>query len=277
MLKSRKIINVRHGIKEGTTTSFINKQHLSHTNPFVLWEHFSAKDFNQKTLDFHGHSGIEAISYPIAGTILHKDSSKNRHHIQTGDVHIMTSGQGILHKSTTLPHHTISEYFQLWTALPAHNQTEMCKPSSQLISKNDLPLVEDSHSTTKVLIGSYQQHQSPIANNLGLIFLDIIMTSYSNWSFTPPEALTSGFIYLRNGIAYIANNELHPYQMGFFEPKSTPITITTTNQSARFFIACAKPLNQEIITNKQSVHSNMNNMKQGCININNLLTQYEST
>lgn len=272
MQKSRQLIHIRHGIKKGTTTSFIHEQHFSTTNPFVLWEHFSSKNPTNHSLNFHGHSGVEAISYPLTGTILHNDSTPQHHIIKSGDIHIMTSGQGIIHKSTTLPQQSMIESFQLWVALPTTNNSEMCQPTSQLFNKRYLPLIEDNHSTTKVLIGDYHQHASPIKSHCELILLDIIMTSYSSWCFTPSEQHLSSFIYLKSGVAYSANNKLTPFQMGLFESSSSPITITTTNQSSRFIIACAIPLQQPLITNQQSVHSCINNLNKSKDTISRLMS-----
>ncbi|MEC6816879.1 pirin family protein [Photobacterium toruni] len=271
MQKSRPLIHIRHGIKQGATTSFIPEQYFSITNPFVLWEHFTSKKSTNRSLDFHGHSGVEAISYPLKGTISHYDSTPQHHIINSGDVHIMTSGQGIIHKSTTLPRQSVSESFQLWVALPASNKDEMCKPKSQLFNKNNFPLIENNNSTTKILIGRYHQYDSPIKSHCELILLDIIMTSYSTWYFTPPKQHLSCFIYLKSGVVYSANNKLTPSQMGFFKSSSSPITITTTNQSSRFIVACAVPLKQPLITNKDSVHSCENNINKSQTTINELL------
>ncbi len=271
MQKSRQLIHIRHGIKKGTTTSFIHEQHFPTTNPFVLWEHFTSKTPTNHNLNFHGHSGIEAISYPLTGTISHHDSTQQHHHIKSGDIHIMTSGQGVIHKSTTIPQQSISESIQLWTALPTANNSEMCQPKSQLFTKHHLPLVEDNHSTTKVLIGRYHQYASPIKSHCELILLDIIMASYSTWCFTPPKHYLSCFIYLKSGISYSANNKLMPFQMGLFESSPAPIIITTTNQSSRFFMACAVPLKQPLITNQHSVHSCKKNIDQSKVTINNLI------
>ncbi|MEC6882561.1 pirin family protein [Photobacterium piscicola] len=271
MQKSRQLTHIRHGIKKGITTSFIHEQHFPTTNPFVLWEHFTSKSPTNHGLSFHGHSGIEAISYPITGTILHHDSTQQHHVVKSGDVHMMTSGQGIIHKSTTLPQQSTTETFQLWTALPETNNHEMCQPKSQLFNKHYLPLIEDNHSTTKVLIGHYQQHTSPIKSHCELILLDIIMASYSTWCFTPPKDYQSCFIYLKSGISYSANNKLMPFQIGFFESSPTPIIVTTTDQSSRFFIACAVPLKQPLITNKHSVHSCENNINKSDMIIKKLM------
>ena len=276
MPKSRQLTHIRHGIKKGITTSFIHEKHFPTTNPFVLWEHFTSKQNNNHALNFHGHSGIEAISYPLTGTILHHDSTHQHHIVKSGDIHIMTSGQGIIHKSTTLPQQSISESFQLWIALPATDNNEMCQPKSQLFKKHHLPLIEDNHSTTKVLIGDYHQHSSPIKSQCELILLDIIMASYSTWCFTPPKHYLSCFIYLKSGVSYSANNKLMPFQIGFFESSSAPIIITTTSQSSRFFIACAVPLQQQLITNQSSIHSCKNNIDKSEVTIKNLMDKMKN-
>ena len=59
--------------------------------------------------------------------------------------------------------------------------------------------------------------------------------------------------------------------MGFFESSSAPIIITTTDHSSRFFIACAVPLKQPLITNQHSVHSCENNMSKSEVTIKNLM------
>ncbi|MCD9488203.1 pirin family protein [Photobacterium iliopiscarium] len=272
MPKSRQLTHIRHGIKKGITTSFIHEKHFPTTNPFFLWEHFTSKQNNTHALNFHGHSGIEAISYPLTGTILHHDSTHQHHIVKSGDIHIMTSGQGIIHKSTTLPQQSISESFQLWMALPATNNNEMCQPKSQLFNKDNFPLVETNNSTTKVLVGHYHQYDSPVKSHCELILLDIIMASYSSWYFSPPKQHLSGFIYLKSGVAYSANNKLTPFQMGLFESSSSPIIITTTSQSSRFIIAVAIPLKQPLITNQHSVHSCENNINKSQTTINELLS-----
>ena len=276
MQKSRQLTHIRHGIKTGTTTSFIHEQDFPATNPFVLWEHFTSKNNTRHSLNFHGHSGIEAISYPVIGTINHHDSTPQHHTIQSGDIHVMTTGKGVIHKSTVLPLQSTSESIQLWTALPAANNIEMCHPSSKLVTKNQLPLIEVDHSATKVLIGSYHHHHSPVICHCDVILLDIIMTSYSSWCFTPPLQYLSSFIYLKSGIAYSANNKLTPLQMGLFKSSPNPITITTTNQSSRFFIACAVPLKQKMITNQHSFHSNENNINKSKTTISKLLSSIKT-
>ena len=86
----------------------------------------------------------------------------------------------------------------------------------------------------------------------------------------------SCFIYLKSGVSYSANNKLMPFQIGFFESSSAPIIITTTSQSSRFFIACAVPLQQQLITNQSSIHSCKNNIDKSEVTIKNLMDKMKN-
>ncbi|MCM0148045.1 pirin family protein [Photobacterium galatheae] len=79
MKATRTINKIRYGRKSGPMTAYIYHDNLtelnSELNPFVLWDHFDANGIKEETgLDYHGHSGIEAFSYPVTGTLHHTDS-----------------------------------------------------------------------------------------------------------------------------------------------------------------------------------------------------------
>lgn len=272
---TRKISVIRHGIKHGAIITYIDTPHLPDTNPFILWDHYLSTSRANNELGFHGHSGIDAVSYPVVGSIQNDDSINGKNHIQTGDIHLTTCGYGMAHKSRMKPHNGIAEAFQMWTASPSEKEVEMATPSSTHIASENLPLIEDTNATTKVLIGHYNGVESPIKHNCNIIYLDIIVTSYGSWTFTPPETHVAGFIYLRSGHAYIANNQLYPNQMGIFAHSQLPITVTTTNQSARFFVALGEPLNQPLITKEGSVHSSSNNLDIALKNIQQIIKQLQ--
>lgn len=68
----------------------------------------------------HSHADIEAISYPLSGSIEHRDSKGNVARMRPGDVQRMTAGRGITHSemnaSVTEPEH----HLQFWIAPSQH-------------------------------------------------------------------------------------------------------------------------------------------------------------
>lgn len=260
MKNTKKINKIRYGQKTGAITAFINADNIHELDPFVLWDHFEAKEILLNTgLDYHGHSGVDAISYPVTGKLRHLDSSGSHVTLASGDIHVMTSGNGIIHKDTMTPQDGRVESFSLWTALPA-GQSEMADASSINVSSHQIPLAEEADSTTKVLIGRYKDSISPIQYSIAVTYLDIMIAPYGVWHFDPDKRQTTGFIYLRSGRAYISGNQLHPHQMGTLHPSSLPLEIRTGSIGARLFVSLGEPLHQPLISSGSSVHSSTINM-----------------
>lgn len=271
MQATRTINKVRYGRKSGPMTAYIYRDNLAELNPFVLWDHFDANGIKQETgLDYHGHSGIEAFSYPVTGTLHHIDSCGCTVTMQTGDLQIMTSGNGVVHKDTMQPLGGRAESFALWTALPAGEQ-EMADASSQYVCTRNLPLVEETDATTKVLIGRYKEATSPIASSIPVTYLDIMISPYGDWYWEPDEELVAGFVYLRSGSVYIGANQLYPQQMGLLKPSTLPIRIKTSQKGARLFLVLGQPLKQPLLSSGASVHSNQENMHLACDKITKLM------
>ena len=271
MSKTRKVHKIRYGQKSGPITAFIDRDNVNELDPFVLWDHYQAKGIISSTgLDFHGHSGIDAVSYPVVGKLRHQDSSGSHVILASGDIHVMTSGGGVIHKDTMTPREGQVESYSLWTALPA-GRAEMAESSSINLSSAQIPLAEETDSTTKVLIGCYKSTPSPIRYSIPITYLDIIIAPYGTWHFEPDSKQTTGFVYVRSGNVYISGNQLHPHQMGTLQPSSLPLEIRTGSIGARLFVALGKPLHQPLISSGSSVHSSAANLKRGTQKIEQLL------
>ncbi|WP_299014270.1 pirin family protein [uncultured Photobacterium sp.] len=271
MRNTKKINKIRYGQKTGAITAFITEENISELDPFVLWDHFKAKEVLLSAgLDYHGHSGIDAISYPVAGRLRHLDSAGSHVTLASGDIHVMTSGNGVIHKDTMRPNNGLVESFSLWTALPA-GDPEMANASSINIAAANIPLVEEADTTTKILIGSYNNVTSPVNYSIPITYLDIMIAPYGAWFFEPDKRQTSGFVYIRSGNVYVNGNQLHSRQMGILQPSPLPLEIKTGNLGARIFVTLGEPLHQPFISSGSSVHSSSHNMEMGTKKIMQLM------
>ena len=271
MSETRKVHKIRFGKKTGALTAYIHNEDHHQLNPFVLWDHFSAKAvMHSAGLDYHGHSGIDAISYPVIGKLNHCDSAGSHITLASGDVHIMTSGNGIIHKDTLTPKNGQIEAFSLWTALPA-GQSEMAPASSTNIQAQHLPLVEEKNTITKVIIGHYKNANSPVLYSIPITYLDVMIAPYSSWYFVPDYLQQSGFIYLQSGTIYVSGSQIQSQQMATLQPSSLPIEIRTGKIAARLFVVLGQPLKQPFYASTSSVHSSQENLTKATRNIEGLL------
>ncbi|WP_435367594.1 pirin family protein [Glycomyces tritici] len=66
----------------------------------------------------HPHSGLQTVTWPLAGEIRHRDSLGSDVVLRPGQLNLMTSGPGIAHSEFSLGEAPLIEGLQLWVALP---------------------------------------------------------------------------------------------------------------------------------------------------------------
>lgn len=66
----------------------------------------------------HPHTGLQTVSWLVAGSIEHRDSLGSIHTVSPGGVNVMTAGRGIAHSEHSTPDTTALHGVQLWVALP---------------------------------------------------------------------------------------------------------------------------------------------------------------
>jgi quercetin 2,3-dioxygenase len=67
----------------------------------------------------HPHTGLQTVSWLVAGEVLHRDSVGSLQLIRPGQLNLMTAGRAIAHSEETPPEHSPELHgVQLWVALP---------------------------------------------------------------------------------------------------------------------------------------------------------------
>jgi redox-sensitive bicupin YhaK (pirin superfamily) len=67
----------------------------------------------------HPHTGLQTVTWLVAGSVLHRDSIGSMVTIGPGQMNLMTSGCGIAHsEESPAPHPPLMHGLQLWIALP---------------------------------------------------------------------------------------------------------------------------------------------------------------
>lgn len=273
--KTRTIKKIRYGLKSNDMTAYIQSGDIEELNPFALWDHYQAKNVSQPVgLDFHGHSGINTLTYPICGHLHHVDSTGSQNSLEPGDVQMMLAGNGVVHKDTLKPIDGLVETFALWVLLPAQH-IEMSDATSLKFAAHDLPLIEKSNVTAKVLIGELDNIKSPITSPSPILVLDVAIAPYSQWEIQPNKRLSSGFVFIHSGKAFISGTEVNKNQMAIFTPSEDKVEVQTSYYGCRLLLAIGEPLDQPIIATTQSVHSSIIHQQHSALHIKQLLEKVE--
>jgi quercetin 2,3-dioxygenase len=99
----------------------------------------------------HPHTGLQTVSWLVAGEIHHYDSLGNSQLIRPGQLNLMTAGRGIAHAELSpVPNSGVLHGAQLWVALPA----EHAAVAPHFEHHPDLPVIAGRGVTVTVIVGS---------------------------------------------------------------------------------------------------------------------------
>ena len=120
----------------------------------------------------HPHTGLQTVTWLVAGEVLHRDSLGNVQEIRPGQLNLMTAGHGISHAELTPATHTpILHGVQLWVALPR----EARDMPPVFAHHDDLPVVTANGVTTTVLMGTFAGVTSPATCHTPLVGAEITL------------------------------------------------------------------------------------------------------
>jgi quercetin 2,3-dioxygenase len=118
----------------------------------------------------HPHVGLQTVTWLFDGAIVHRDSLGSEQLISSGQLNLMTSGEGIAHSEEN-PGITSGELHgvQLWVALP--NETR--HGGSAFEHHEELPKFGLGHGEGTILIGRHGDQSSPARRDSDLIGLEL--------------------------------------------------------------------------------------------------------
>jgi redox-sensitive bicupin YhaK (pirin superfamily) len=123
----------------------------------------------------HPHIGLATVTWLFEGAINHRDSIGSFATIRPGQVNLMTAGKGIVHSERGLPEERDRAKpiygMQTWLALP--DGREEIAPSFEGLG--DLPLIEDTCVTARVIMGSLWGRTAPTTLHSATIYAEIVL------------------------------------------------------------------------------------------------------
>ena len=132
-------------------------------------DHFGPTDQPMAVLP-HPHTGLQTVTWPLAGEIRHRDSLGSDVVLKPGELNLMTSGDGVSHSEFSVgdpdaPMHGI----QLWVALPGGSR----RGAAAFEHHPDLPVADGDGWTAKVLLGEVGGAVSPATTHTPIVGAEV--------------------------------------------------------------------------------------------------------
>ena len=148
--------------------------------PFIFVDQFGPAHFDIGAgMDVrpHPHINLATVTYLFEGAIDHRDSIGTFATIRPGACNLMTAGSGIVHSERTPAAERAAgsgiSGMQTWLALP--DGKEEIDAAFEHVAQGDLPLIEDSGVSARIIMGSLWGKTSPITQHAATIYADILM------------------------------------------------------------------------------------------------------
>ncbi|HSB63500.1 MAG TPA: pirin family protein [Thermoanaerobaculia bacterium] len=151
----------------------------------------------------HPHRGFETVTYLLAGTMRHRDSSGHTGALTPGDVQWMTAGDGVVHSEMPDPEFQRTggrmHGFQLWVNLP--KKDKRMRPRYQEVPAARIPqgVSADGKVRARVLAGEALGQKAVIETRTPILYLHFTLEKGGRIAQSVPE----GF----NVFAYVVSGE----------------------------------------------------------------------
>ena len=216
-------------------------------DPFLMLDEFGSEKKDDYIAGFppHPHRGIETVTYMLAGSFEHKDSTGGQGTMSAGDVQWMKTGSGIIHSEMPAMKEGKLHGFQLWINMPASEK--MSKPEYHYIDADQMSTHKDDDKFIKVIAGKYEKAEGPIKkHNVEPVYFDVELQKSKIFNFEIPSTHNS-FIYLIEGEIKVGKEE-HDKAKGstlIILNKGEKLEVKALTKS-KFLLISGKPIGEQI-------------------------------
>jgi redox-sensitive bicupin YhaK (pirin superfamily) len=206
----------------------------------------------------HPHTGLQTVTWPLAGNIRHRDSVGSDVIVRPGELNIMTAGHGVSHSEfAVLPHPPTSgeaggtgpsdagtelplqRGLQLWVALPDGERHRA--PAFE--QHRDLPEAGGDGFTATVMVGSFAGVASPATMYSPIVGADITCAGAVALPLNPE--FEHAVLVLDGGIT-LDGQEVPPGPLGYLGTGRSLLELEALPDT-RFILLGGEPFQEELL------------------------------
>jgi len=170
----------------------------------------------------HPHMGLQAVTWLVAGALVHRDSLGTEQVVRPGELNLMTAGHGVSHAEEWLGDGGTLHGAQLWVAQPSSTRDD----PAAFAHHRDLPVVELGHvGTATVLVGELAGTTSPARCETPHVGADLDLRRGT--AVLPLRAAWEHALVVLSGAAEMAGRLVTPGHLAYLPPGHDQCALAT--------------------------------------------------
>ena len=190
----------------------------------------------------HPHTGLQTVSWLLAGEVHHRDSVGSDQLVRPGELGLMTAGRAIAHsEQSPRSHSALLHGAQLWVALPgAHRDTA---PSFE--HHTDLPVLRERGLAATLLLGQWAGARSPGTTFSPLVGADVTLSAGAD-SLVPLEPDFEHAVLVASGTAEVDGVVVAPGALLYLGCGRRDLRLRA-DRDCRLLLIGGEPFDEEIV------------------------------
>ncbi|AWB87322.1 pirin family protein [Mycetocola zhujimingii] len=204
-------------------------------------DRFDDEEVGMKVLP-HPHTGLQTVTWPVEGSIRHRDSVGSDVAVEPGELNIMTSGYGISHSEFSLdPAGSPLRGLQLWVALPR----DVADIDPFFERHTELPVYRADGLTASVLVGRLGDVVSEATVFTPLVGADAVIDAGARVTL-PLEGHYEYAVMVLSGTLEVAGESLTPGPLLYLGSERESLDVASAD-GCRFVLLGGVPFAEELI------------------------------
>jgi quercetin 2,3-dioxygenase len=189
----------------------------------------------------HPHTGLQTVTWLVAGEVLHRDSLGNEQVIRAGQLNLMTAGNGVTHSEEATGRYRGELHgVQLWVVQP-----EATRHGPAAFEHHaDLPQVELGNAVATVLVGGFAAASSPARQETPLVGVDVALApGAGSWPLRPEFEYA---LVVLVGEVLVGDQVVRPGQLAYLGQGRAEVAVSA-NDPARALLLGGEPFPEPIL------------------------------